>query len=305
MFLNRRGYSTFVLCRSCGEALECPDCSVSLTYHQREERLFCHYCLREFPMPSRCPACESDKIRYFGAGTERVAAEVQRLFPGARLLRADRDTLTRPQDYAELYQRFHQGDADILVGTQMIAKGMDFPNVRLVGIVAADTALHLPDFRSSERTFQLLVQAGGRSGRGEEPGRVVVQTYNPDHYAVALAQTHDYAAFFAEEVGYRRATRYPPFADLWLLVFEAELESDARRLSAKVAADLRASWPDLDVLGPAPAPLRRVRGHFRYHVLIKRSMVTQADAGDLARCLKALGAEHRMLSITRDPYFLM
>jgi primosomal protein N' (replication factor Y) len=234
-----------------------------------------------------------------------VAAEVERLFPGVRTLRADRDTLTRPQDYTDLYQGFYRGDADVLVGTQMIAKGMDFPKVRLVGVVAADTSLHLPDFRSSERTFQLLVQAGGRSGRGESPGRVVVQTYNPEHYAVALAQTHDYGAFFNQEIEYRRAAGYPPFADLWLLVFESIDEAGAQQVGREVAAELRGRWPDLDVLGPAPAPLRRVRGRYRFHVLIKRAAASGTDARQVAHALKALAAEHRMLSITRDPYFLM
>ncbi|MCL5116069.1 MAG: primosomal protein N', partial [Firmicutes bacterium] len=235
LFLNRRGYSTFVLCRSCGQALECRHCAVSLTYHQRENRLVCHYCMRESPVPKRCPECGSDKIRYFGAGTERVVEEVQRHFPEARILRADRDTLTRPADYAELYQKFLGGEADVLVGTQMIAKGMDFPRVSLVGVVAADTALHLPDYRSAERTFQLLVQAGGRSGRGEVPGRVVIQTYNPEHYAIHHAYRHDYAAFYEEEIRFREATHYPPYADLWLMVTEGPEEADLLLIKGEAA----------------------------------------------------------------------
>ncbi len=303
LFLNRRGYSTFVLCRSCGQALECRHCAVSLTYHQRENRLVCHYCMRESPVPKRCPECGSDKIRYFGAGTERVVEEVQRHFPEARILRADRDTLTRPADYAELYQKFLGGEADVLVGTQMIAKGMDFPRVSLVGVVAADTALHLPDYRSAERTFQLLVQAGGRSGRGEVPGRVVIQTYNPEHYAIHHAYRHDYAAFYEEEIRFREATHYPPYADLWLMVTEGPEEAEVRQRAVQAALDLREHWPDAEVLGPAPAPLARVRGLYRYHVLMKMDRTREADG--LAMALKDFQSRQPGVSITRDPYFLM
>lgn len=303
LFLNRRGFSTFVLCRACGQALQCPDCAVSLTYHQRDTRLSCHYCLKDFPVPTRCPECGSDKIRYFGAGTERVVAEVERLFPGAVIVRADRDTLTRAQDYADLYHRFYRGDADVLVGTQMIAKGMDFPGVTLVGVVAADTALHLPDYRSAERTFQLLVQAGGRAGRSDAPGEVVIQTYNPEHYAVSLAQTHDYTGFYQEEVGYRAATRYPPFAELWLLAFEDQSERRVAEHATSVALELREKWPDCEVLGPAPAPLARVRGQYRYHVLVKSFDNAKSDG--LSLDLKRLSSQNPTLSITRDPYFLM
>ncbi|NMP22402.1 replication restart helicase PriA [Sulfobacillus harzensis] len=300
LFLNRRGYSTFVLCRACGQALQCPDCAVSLTYHQRDNRLVCHYCLKEQPLPKRCPECGSDKIRYFGAGTERVADEVGRLFPGTRVIRADRDTLTRPDDYAELYQNFLSGQADVLVGTQMIAKGMDFPRVTLVGVVAADTALHLPDYRAAERTFQLLVQAGGRSGRGDQAGRVVIQTYNPDHYAIFHAYRHDYAAFYQEEISFREQAHYPPYSDLWLLVLEGSEESDVKARADGVYRDLRAVWPNGEILGPAPAPLARIRGQYRYHLLLKS---THND--DLAVVLRTLQSQHRGVSITRDPYFLM
>ncbi len=303
LFLNRRGYSTFILCRSCGTALECSDCSVSLTFHQREHRLFCHYCLNEFAVPDTCPECYSDKIRHFGAGTERVVEEVNRLFPKVRILRADRDTLTRPQDYAELYHRFYDGEADVLVGTQMIAKGMDFPQVGLVGVVAADTALHLPDFRSAERTFQLLVQAAGRSGRKNTTGEVVIQTYNPDHYAIRWAQTHDYPAFFQEEIVNRKQTRYPPYADLWLLLFEGEQDVVVQERALAAAHELRSRWPNKDVLGPAPAPLARVRGQYRYQVLVKSFPETGDD--DLTSYLKELKIHDRQLSLTRDPYFLM
>lgn len=303
LFLNRRGYSTFVLCRSCGQALECPDCAVSLTFHQGQNELRCHYCLKVLPVPSQCPECGSEKIRYFGAGTERVVSEVERLFPAARILRADRDTLTRAQDYSDLYYRFYQGEGDVLVGTQMIAKGMDFPRVTLVGVVAADTALHLPDYRSAERTFQLLVQAGGRSGRGDAEGQVVIQTYNPEHYAIHHAQNHDYAAFYEEEIAFRSATRYPPFTELWLLAFEGSGEREVAARSEAVAESLREAWPGAEVLGPAPAPLARVRGQYRYHVLVKTGEGQPPQ--QLAHDLRTLQSQNKGISITRDPYFLM
>lgn len=302
LFLNRRGYSTFVLCRSCGQALECPDCAVSLTYHQRENRLVCHYCLRERPLPKRCPECGSEKIRYFGAGTERVAEEVARLFPTARVLRADRDTLTRAHEYQELYQTFLAGQADVLVGTQMIAKGMDFPRVTLVGVVAADTALHLPDYRSAERTFQLLVQAGGRSGRGEHAGRVVIQTYNPDHYAVYHAYRHDYEAFYGDELRFRQEAQYPPYRELWLFALEGADEGLVKARAERLFEDL-AQWVRRDdILGPAPAPLARVRGQYRYHLLVKEPPV---KGWLTAQGLRDLLSQHPGVSITRDPYFLM
>lgn len=303
LFLNRRGFASFVLCRSCGQAVECPECSVSMTFHQRENRLLCHYCERTAPVPKQCPECGSDKIRHFGAGTERVVDDVARLFPEARIVRADRDTLTRPQDYADLYHQFFRGEADVLVGTQMIAKGMDFPRVTLVGVVAADTALHLPDFRSAERTFQLLVQAGGRSGRSERGGRVVVQTYNPDHYAVQWASRHDYGQFYQDEIEYRKATGYPPFTDLWLLVFEGSDLDEVRRDAEAVARELRQSGLEEQVLGPAPAPLAKVRGNFRFHLLIKQDR-SQSES-DISTRLRALQAQRPGINITRDPYFMM
>lgn len=305
LFLNRRGFSTFILCRSCGGALECPDCAVSLTYHQTEHTLSCHYCLKTFPVPSVCPHCGSDRIRYFGAGTEKVVSEVERLFPGTRVLRADRDTLTKAQDYALLYDEFYRGKAQVLVGTQMIAKGMDFPKVSLVGIVAADTALHLPDYRSAERSFQLLVQAGGRSGRGEIAGAVTVQTYSPDHYALRHAQHHDYASFYEEEIRFREMAHYPPYWNLWLLALDGPEEAEVAGRAHNIAQILRSiDDPGLEVLGPAPAPLARLKGRFRYHVLVKTLREEVWDAR-LRQVFRHALSEDPHLSVTRDPYFMI
>lgn len=299
LFLNRRGYSTFVLCRDCGRALECPSCAVTLTYHQATGRLECHYCFHRETLPRHCPACGSERIRYFGAGTERVADEVTRWWPAARLLRADRDAVTSTEGYWDLYRRFSGGAADVLVGTQMIAKGMDFPRVGLVGVVAADTALHLPDFRSAERTFQLLVQASGRTGRGSEPGEVVIQTYNPEHYAITRARVHDYDGFYRDELVFRRDLSYPPFNEVWLLEVKARRAEDALAAADKTAARLARELAPEQILGPAPAPLAKVRDRHRYHLLVK------GERAAVAHVLRAILSEGYPVSITVDPYYML
>ncbi|MDA8194521.1 MAG: primosomal protein N' [Thermaerobacter sp.] len=301
-FLNRRGFASFVLCRDCGQAVHCPSCAVTMTYHQTGStgaRLECHYCFRVMPPPPVCPHCASRRIRYFGAGTERISEEVARLWPAARVMRADRDTITTRQGYTEFYERFSAGSADVLVGTQMIAKGMDFPRVGLVGVVSADTALHLPDFRSGERTFQLLVQASGRAGRGDEPGHVVIQTYNPDHYAVVHAKAHDFGGFYEQELQYRRDLGYPPFEDVWLLELHGPQEAEVAAAAGVLADNLRKRLPDARVLGAAPAPISRVRDRFRYHILIR-----SRDRQGVSAAVRALGPDDGM-RITVDPYNML
>lgn len=300
LFLNRRGYSTFVLCRSCGQAVECPDCAVTMTYHQDSEKLVCHYCQRQQPVPTRCPECGSDKIRYFGAGTERVQAEVEHRWPGVRVLRADRDVLHTRDQYDRLYQAFLQGEADVLVGTQMIAKGLDFPRVSLVGIVAADSALNLPDFRSAERTFQLLVQAAGRAGRSERGGRVIIQTYNPEHYALTFAAQQNMEGFYQAEVLLREELGYPPFTELWLLEWVGPSEAVVQ-YAARIAVEWLRERLKAPVLGPAPAPIARLRGQYRYHALIK-----SPNGEDVTELLRELPRPDPVsLTVTRDPYFMM
>ncbi len=301
LFLNRRGYASFVLCRSCGKALECPRCAVTLTYHQDKDLLVCHYCFHTMKPPKSCPACGSSKIRYFGAGTERVAEEVAKLWPTARVARADRDTLKTRDSYYKLYFDFVAHESDVLVGTQMIAKGMDFPNVTVVGVVAADVALNLPDFRRAERTFQLLVQASGRTGRGERPGRVFVQTYDPENFAIASAATHNYDAFFDQEIEYRRELNYPPFGGLWLIEVSDEDSPTAQKNIRKVAERLKClEGEGCEVLGPAPAPLPKLRERYRYHVLVKgpESLAVTTALADLPT------AEWNC-SITVDPYYML
>jgi primosomal protein N' (replication factor Y) len=298
LFLNRRGYATSVVCRDCGLAIKCPDCAVSLTFHRREGALICHYCFHQERMPKVCPACASERIRTFGVGTEQVEEEVHRHWPGARTLRADADTLRFRGSHRTLFDQFRARGADVLVGTQMVAKGMDWPGVTLVGIVAADITLTLPDFRAGERAFQLVTQAAGRAGRGDEPGRVVIQTYNPEHYAIAAAAGQDFPHFYALEIPFRQALSYPPFGSLLLIEAAAEEEGEARRLAERGACE--AAAPDATILGPAPAPLERIRGRFRYHVLVKAPTLPA-----ILQIAARVAAAVPRLSLTIDPQSML
>lgn len=269
LFLNRRGFASYVSCGDCGYAFRCENCDVALTLHRRRDVLACHYCGHEERISELCPSCHGLKLDSGGLGTERVELEIENLFPGTAVARLDRDTIRRRADLEKVLQRFGDGEAQILVGTQMVAKGHDFPNVTLVGVLNADAGLNFPDFRAAERTFQLLTQVSGRSGRGEKAGRVVVQTYDPEHYAVARASAHDYSGFFEEELEWRRELGYPPFAHLALLRFESAGESRALRIASTVAENLRAVQGDVELLGPAPCAIARVKGLWRFQVLVK------------------------------------
>jgi primosomal protein N' (replication factor Y) len=271
LFLNRRGYHTAVLCTECSEPVRCERCEIALTYHRRSNRVICHYCGHEELPPTACPACRSARIKYIGSGTERVEAEVMRSFPGAAVLRMDSDTMATRDAHGKALERFRRREVDILIGTQMIAKGLDFPNVTLVGVISADTSLLLPDFRSAERTFQLIAQVAGRTGRGEQAGRVLVQTYNPEHYAVRLAVDESYESFAERELASRQELGYPPFGRLLRAVFSGEAESDAMRLANSAAQAIRnAALPEGTVLlGPARAPLTRISGRYRWHLMVK------------------------------------
>jgi len=271
LFLNRRGFATFVLCRDCGHGLRCRRCSVGLTYHQPRDEVACHYCDARARAPRVCPRCGSHRIRYFGLGTQRVEAELGALFPGVRVVRMDADTTGRKGAHEAILRAFEDRQAQVLVGTQMVARGLDLPGITLVGVVAADTALYLPDFRAAERTFQLLVQVAGRAGRGEDPGEVIVQTYAPDHYSVQMALAHDYAGFLRHELVERRQAGYPPFVTMANFLCAAPRTETARRAAAILAARLAGAIRDAgaEVLGPAPAPLERLKGRSRWQVLLK------------------------------------
>jgi primosomal protein N' (replication factor Y) len=286
LFLNRRGTATFVLCRDCGYVVHCPRCETPLTYHGPSARLVCHHCDHRQPQPESCPQCGSDRIRYFGLGTERVEREVHRHWPEARTLRWDRDTARNHAAHAAILHLFSTGLAHILVGTQMIAKGLDLPLVTVVGVISADTALNLPDFRAGERTFQLLEQVTGRAGRGLLGGRVILQTYHPDHYAIAAAAAHDYAGFAAQELTFRREQGYPPYRRLAKLVYEDTSPSRARAEAEAQAESLRDALarrglPTTDLIGPAPAFFARLRGRYRWQLLLRHT-----DPAELLRAVE-------------------
>lgn len=269
VLLNRRGFATTVFCRQCGRSVECPNCTVSLTFHRRDNQARCHYCGYSRSRPGTCPACGGGFLEQSGFGTERVEAEIQALNPSARIGRLDRDTVRRQGAAAELLRRFAGGELDVLVGTQMVAKGHDFPRVTLVGVVSADVGLGLADFRAAERTFQLLTQVAGRAGRGEIPGEAIIQTVHPDHYSIRYACKQAYEPFFEEERQYRVAMRYPPEVALVSVIIRAKTAAQAMGDAGTLASRLRQRPSHYQVLGPAPAPLSRLRGQHRVQTLVK------------------------------------
>jgi primosomal protein N' (replication factor Y) len=307
VLLNRRGFSSFVACRACGERVECANCSLTLTFHKRDRRLLCHYCGYAEKVPKVCPKCNSDHIYFLGLGSERVEEELHQAFPAARLARLDRDTVTGKRHYETILQNFREGNFDILVGTQMIAKGHDIPNVTLVGVVSADVGLGMPDFRSAERTFQLLTQVAGRAGRGNLPGTVVVQTINPDHYAVRLAAGQDYNAFYEKELSFRRLMHYPPFSAMANVLVRAEKKEVAMRLSSEMGMLLTPPPEKLKVIGPAEAPVPRLKNEYRYQFLIKAA--SRKALNQTLQRLRAFALEHKWgataLVIDVDPLSLM
>ena len=307
VLLNRRGFSSFVACRACGERVQCANCSLTLTYHRRDRRLLCHYCNYAEKVPGVCPRCQSEHLYFMGIGSERVEDELHREFPAARIARLDRDTVTGKREYESILQGFREGCYDILVGTQMIAKGHDIPNVTLVGVVSADIGLGMPDFRAAERTFQLLTQVAGRAGRGELPGTVIVQTINPDHYAVRLASHQDYEAFYRKELGFRRMMAYPPFSAMANLLVRSGKQEEAFRMSAELARALTPAPERMRIMGPAEAPVVKLMKEYRYQFLIKAA--SRKALNELLRRAQAFARESKWsataLVIDVDPLSLM
>ena len=286
LFLNRRGFSTHVFCRTCGYVERCDHCSISLTFHFHAKRMGCRHCGYERPTPQVCPECGSVYIRYFGLGTEQVEQEVVKAFPRARVRRMDADSTTRKDAHQQILDVFRSGEIDILVGTQMIAKGLDFPNVTLVGVISADTALNLPDFRAGERAFNLLTQVAGRSGRSEAGGDVIVQTYMPEHYSIQAAEGHDYLRFYREEIGYREALLYPPLSHAATILLRGEVEAEVIQTANHLLDQLEVfkadRFPSVEIRGPVPAPLARIRNKFRWHFLLRSEDVEELR--ELIRC---------------------
>ena len=278
LFLNRRGYSTFVSCRACGYVVTCDNCDISMTYHKAQNAVRCHYCGARKPLPAVCPKCGKPFIKYFGVGTEQVEEQIQKWFPGTKTVRMDADTVAHRDAYEQILSAFGRGEAQILIGTQMIAKGHDFPNVTLVGVVAADTTLSFPDYRSAERTFQLLTQVSGRAGRDKDPGEVVMQTYAPDHPVLKFAKVQDYPSFYQYEIAQRKKCLYPPFSLFIRLLLSGENEGElierGKEYAKALEADLRTALGaegqgDLLLLLAAPAPIARIAGQSRYQILVR------------------------------------
>lgn len=276
LFLNRRGHSTYVFCRTCGYVEQCNNCAISMTFHFESKQLVCHHCGDKRPNQTTCPQCGSPAIRYFGLGTESVEQEVRKAFPKANIKRFDADSTARKNAHQQILEAFEEKKIDILIGTQMVSKGLDFPNVTLVGVIAADTALNLPDFRAGEQTFSLLTQVAGRSGRAELEGKVVIQTYMPEHYCIAAAQKHDYIGFYTQELEARHIFRYPPFSHVATLLLRGKDEKEVtdsahtvREYLETLQTDQRDTGPSVEILGPAPAPLSKIEGKFRWHFLLR------------------------------------
>jgi primosomal protein N' (replication factor Y) len=307
VLLNRRGFSSFVACRACGERVNCVNCSLTLTHHKRDRRLLCHYCGYAEKIPSVCPKCHSEHIYFLGLGSEKVEEELHRAFPTARIARLDRDTVSGKHQYETILNEFREGNYDVLVGTQMIAKGHDIPNVTLVGVVSADIGLGMPDFRAAERTFQLLTQVAGRAGRGNIPGIVLIQTINPDHYAIRMAAAQDYTAFYQKELHFRRMMHYPPFSAMANVLVRAEKQEAAMRMSSELGLLLSPPPEKLKIMGPAEAPVPRLKNEYRYQFLVKAA--SRKTLNELLQQVRAFALQHKWgataLVIDVDPLTLM
>ena len=306
LFLNRRGFSTSLLCSNCGEARNCPNCSVALTFHRHVTRLSCHLCGHTAAVPKKCPACGKDALIYAGFGTEKVESTVAHIFPKATVRRMDADSMTRKEAYRETLRSFRTGKIDILVGTQMIAKGLHFPNVTLVGIINADLALHLPDFRAGERTFQLLTQVAGRAGRGETPGEVFVQTYTPFSPSIQFARHHDFAGYFQQELEFRERCDFPPFKHAVLITVRSAHEARAKFSAETLARRLKETLGAEFILGnPAPAPLEKLQGQFRFHILIRGEAIMRLSRLVRETLDKLPFPEDVIVAVDVDPYQLL
>src|SRR5438093_3303610 len=306
LFLNRRGFSTSLLCGNCGEARDCPNCSVALTFHRHMARLSCHLCGHTAAVPKRCPECGKDALIYAGFGTEKVESNVSHLFPKANVRRMDADSMTRKEAYRETLRNFRTGKIDILVGTQMIAKGLHFPNVTLVGIINADLALHLPDFRAGERTFQLLTQVAGRAGRGETSGEVFVHTYTPFSPSIQFARHHDFAGYFQQELEFRERCDFPPFKHAVLITVRSGHEGRAKLSAETLVRRLKESFGAEFILGDAtPAPLEKLQGQFRFHILIRGEAIMRLSRLVRETLDKLPFPEDVTVTVDVDPYQLL
>ena len=318
LFLNRRGFASFINCIRCGFVLKCKKCDISLTYHKKQNAVICHYCYTAASVPQKCPECRSPGIKFLGFGTEKIEEVIRARFPGYEILRMDSDTMRVRGSHEKALSAFKNGDIDILLGTQMIAKGLDFPNVTLVGVLSADTIINLPDFRSSERTFQLLAQVAGRTGRGTKEGQVVVQTFNPDHYSITYAALHDYEGFAKKELEYRRQLYYPPYGRMARIILRGIKEDSVKEASIDIAGKLKDAIKlndrtprsdlhkkEVEIMGPAPALITKVKDKYRWHIIVRAN-----SSEKIHTILKSIESESRkskkvQIIIDVDPYMLL
>lgn len=272
LFLNRRGFSTFIMCRDCGYTAKCKNCNITLTYHRKENKLKCHYCGYEQANITTCPECGSNKVRYFGTGTQKLEEQINKMFPKASTIRMDIDTVTKKNSHEEILNKFKNENIDILIGTQMVVKGHHFPNVTLVGVIAADSSLNIEDYRANEKTFQILTQVAGRAGRENLPGNVVIQTYNPDNFSIECAKTQNYDDFYPVEINLRQQLKYPPFCDIILFGISAEDEKIVQDVANKIYISLSKkiiNLRDVNIYKPRPAPIDRIKNKYRYRIIVK------------------------------------
>lgn len=272
LFLNRRGFSTFVMCRECGYTVKCKNCNITLTYHRQENRLKCHYCGYEQNNVIICPECGSKKIKYFGTGTQKLEEQIQKIFPNATTVRMDIDTVSKKNSHEEILNKFKNENIDILIGTQMVVKGHHFPNVTLVGVIAADGSLNMEDYRANEKTFQILTQVAGRAGREKLPGKVIIQTYNPDSFSIECASKQDYDIFYDTEIKLRKCLKYPPFCDIILIGISSNDEKEVINVSNQIYANVQKKIKDLlevTLYQPRPAPIDKIKNKYRYRIIIK------------------------------------
>ena len=302
LFLNRRGYSTFIMCRNCGYTVQCKNCNISMTYHSYEKKLKCHYCGYEEKVVTVCPECHSDKIRYFGTGTQKLEQEINKQFPNAKTIRMDIDTVTKKNSHEEILNRFKNENIDILIGTQMVVKGHHFPNVTLVGVIAADSSLNIDDYRANERTFQILTQVAGRAGRENLPGKVIIQSYNPENFSIQCAKKQNYENFYQTEIALRKQLKYPPFCDITVVSFNGLQETEIQQASTWMYECLKNSLKgeSFKIFKPMPAPIDKIQNRYRWRIILKGNMTSQVN-DRLNQCLQqAYGKNWKNTKITMD-----
>ena len=302
LFLNRRGYSTFIMCRDCGYTVKCKNCNISMTYHSYENKLKCHYCGYEEELVKTCPECGSNKIRYFGTGTQKLEQEINKQFPQAKTIRMDVDTVTKKNSHEEILNKFKNEDIDILIGTQMVVKGHHFPKVTLVGVVAADSSLNIDDYRATERTFQILTQVSGRAGRENLPGRVIIQSYNPENFSIQDAQKQNYQEFYETEIALRKQLKYPPFCDIIVIGFNSANEEEIKKVSNLAYEILikKLNDEEFKIFKPMPSPIDKIQNKFRWRIIIKGKINKEVN-GILNDVLKTLyEKDYKNTKITID-----